>query len=586
MNLRDIKYILSVSALLLTMGLSSCTKDLDVESIDPNTSETPDAQSLFNKCYAEFVLEGNGPGDSELDLGDAGLSVCYRLLWNANELTTDEAICGWTDKGIAEYDYNTYTATNDCLYGLYWRLCFGASICNKYLEACADYDATMTAEVHFIRSLYYYYLLDNFGNPSFADKIAMETPKQAYTYNANYVEGQSYTPAEKLAMGREFLFNWIVNELEENMNGMLSPSVRKKGEANYGRADQSAAWMLLARLYLNAEKYTGTAQWDKAKYYADKVIKESGRSIWMGDDTTAHKSANGQWSAYQMLFMADNDSSGAYDESIFAFILDGASTASWGASTFLFAASWDGYMKAEYPQKTDQAWGGNRTRVDLVEKFISTSKLQTLDFWTTEEIVKAAGDDRALLYGDNAKGNKHFDETTGLWTDVKTRKWTNDDVATFTDGFATTKYTSQRSDGGNVSNTTHNDNDIILMRMAEAFLIYAEAEAREALEEGSATTLAEGTRIINVLRERANNTDLHNTYTLREILDERARELYFEGVRRSDLIRYGYYGGSSYTWQWKGGVHEGSRIDAYLNVFPIPTTELGTNSNLTQNPGY
>ena len=75
MNLRNIKYMLPVSALLLTMGLSSCTKDLDVESIDPNTSESVDAQSLFNKCYAEFVLEGNAPGDSELDLGDAGLSA-------------------------------------------------------------------------------------------------------------------------------------------------------------------------------------------------------------------------------------------------------------------------------------------------------------------------------------------------------------------------------------------------------------------------------------------------------------------------------------------------------------------------------
>jgi hypothetical protein len=240
-------------------------------------------------------------------------------------------------------------------------------------------------------------------------------------------------------------------------------------------------------------------------------------------------------------------------------------------------------MKQDYPQLTDQAWGGNRTRVDLVEKFISTSKLETLPFWTPEEITLAAGDDRALLYGDNAKGNKHFDEETQKWVDVKTRKWTNDDVATFTDGLATTKYTTQRSDGGAVSNTTHNDNDIMLMRLAEAYLIYAEAEARAA---GSATTLKEGTRLINVLRERANNADLHNTYTLKEICDERSRELYFEGLRRTDLIRFGFYGGSSYTWQWKGGVHEGGKFDAYRNIFPIPVTELNTNRNLKQNPGY
>ena len=124
---------------------------------------------------------------------------------------------------------------------------------------------------------------------------------------------------------------------------------------------------------------------------------------------------------------------------------------------------------------------------------------------------------------------------------------------------------------------------LILMRLAEAYLAYAEAEARAA---GSNTTLAEGTRLINVLRTRANNSDQHSTYTLREVLDERARELYFEGVRRTDLIRYGYYGNSSYTWQWKGGVHEGGKFGAYRNIFPIPQTEIATNSNLKQNPGY
>jgi hypothetical protein len=222
---------------------------------------------------------------------------------------------------------------------------------------------------------------------------------------------------------------------------------------------------------------------------------------------------------------------------------------------------------------TDQAWGGNRTRVDLIEKFLSTATLDGLPDWKTATIVDAARDDRALFYGDNAKGDGG----------VKDRKYTNDDLATFQDGLATTKYTSQRSDGGNVSTGTHNDNDIMLMRLAEAYLIYAEAEARAA---GSNTTLTQGTKYINDLRTRANNPDQHTTYTLREILDERARELYFEGVRRTDLIRYGYFGGSSYTWQWKGGVQEGGKFGAYRNIFPIPQTELATNKNLTQNPGY
>lgn len=545
--------ILPAAAMVLTLGLSSCTKDLDVEPIDPRKNTTVDPQKLFNKCYAEFVLEGNGPGDSELDLGDAGLSVLYRLMWNANELTTDEAICGWNDKGIPEFVYNSYTATNDCLYGLYWRLCFGVSICNQYLKECSGYDASMTAEVHFLRALYYYYLLDNYGNPSFAETVSSDDPQQIKS------------PA---------LFAWIVKDLEENMGGMLAPSIRKKGDTNYGRADQSAAWMLLARLYLNAEKYTGTAQWAKAKEYAEKVIKESGRSIWMGDNAATRKSANGQWSAYQMLFMADNDQSGAYNESVFAFVTDGASTASWGASTFLMAASWDGYMVATYPQATDQAWGGNRTRKDLIEKFISLSDFDALPNWKTETIVAAAKDDRALFFGDNADGSGG----------IKDRKYTNDKVSEFTEGIATTKYSSQRSDGGTTSNTTHLDNDIILMRLAEAYLIFAEAEARA---NNVTVTMTEGTKYINALRERAGNPNQKNSYSLDEVLDERARELYFEGVRRTDLIRYGYFGGSSsYTWQWKGGLQAGGQFEKYRDIFPIPTTERGANKNLEQNPGY
>lgn len=553
MKVRNLKHIVPVAAVLLSLALSSCTKDLDVEPIDPSKNMVVDAQKLFNKCYAEFVLEGYDLGSSELDLGDSGLSVLYRLMWNANELTTDEAICGWTDKGIADFDYNTYTANNDCLYGLYWRLCLGVSLCNQYLTACADYDATMTAEVHFLRALYYYYLLDNYGNPSFTETISSDNPVQT-------------SSAE--------LYAWLVKELEQNMGQMLSPSVRKKGAANYGRADQSAAWMLLARLHLNAVKYCGQAHWAEAKTYAEKVIKESGRSLWLGDDATAHTSADGMSSAYQMLFMADNDETGAMNEAVFSFIMDGANTASWGGATFLFASTWDSYMVASYPQASNQAWGGNRIRVNLLEKFISTSKLDQLDDWSPETIIEAAGDDRALFYGDNADGNGG----------VKDRKYTNDKLDKFTEGLAIMKFSSNRSDGGAVSDPSQCDADIFLMRLPEAYLIFAEAEAREA---GSTTTLTTGTGYINDIRKRANNNVTKDSYTLDEVLDERARELYFEGVRRTDLIRYGYFGGrTSYTWQWKGGVQAGGSFDAYRNIFPIPSTELGSNTNLKQNPGY
>lgn len=550
MNFRYFKNIFSATLILLCM--SSCISDLDVENIDPRKNTQVDAEKLLNKCYAEFVLEGYAPGESELDLGDSGLSVLFRLLWNANELTTDEAICGWTDKGIAGFNFNTYDSSNDCLYGLYWRLSLGVTICNQYLKECSDYNKTMTAEAHFLRALYYYYLLDNYGNPAYSDVVGT-APEQIKSKD---------------------LFEKIVAEVEGNMNDMLAPSVRKNGEANYGRADQSAAWMLLMRLYLNAEKYTGTPQWEKAKMYAEKVIKESGREIWMGDDAKTHKSANGKWSAYQMLFMADNDKSGAAKESVFSFIQEGKSTASWGGATFLVASTSDKYVIEDFPATTSETWGGNRTRKNLIEKFIALDALDALPNWQPATIIAAAKDDRALFYGDNSDG-KHV---------AKDRTYKNEKVANFNSGIATIKYSSHYSDGSTPTDTKFVDNDIVLFRLAEAYLAFAEAEARAA---NSKVTLAEGTRLINILRERANADHSKSAYTLNEILDERARELYFEGNRRQDLIRYGFFGGnSSYVWQWKGGKHEGANFEAYRNIFPLPSKELGTNKKLVQNDKY
>ena len=202
----NIKKAFPIVGLAMTLGMSSCVNDLNVEPIDPRLNTQVNADKLFNKMYAEFVFEGKGPGESELDLGDPGLSVLYRLLWNANELTTDEAICGWTDHGTGEFSKNSFTAANESLYGLWWRLNFGVSICNQYLKECADYDKTMTAEAHFMRDLYYYYLLDNFGNPSFSETMPDPDPKQIKSAD---------------------LYNFIVKDLEENMGNMLPPSVRK-----------------------------------------------------------------------------------------------------------------------------------------------------------------------------------------------------------------------------------------------------------------------------------------------------------------------------------------------------------------------
>ena len=504
MNSKYIKHIVPAAALLLAVGLNSCTKDLDVTPIDPSTTMTVDEVGLYTKCYANMALAGNtgADGDCDIDGLDGGTTGFVRQMWNANELTTDEAICAWGDPGIPQFNENRYDASHPMLQGFYYRLYGGINYCNHYLDVCKGIDATREAEVRFLRALYYYHLMDCFGNVPFSTAVSTE----------------SAAP-----IARAELFTWIETELKEIVGSMLAPAVRKSSDNGYGRADQDAVNLLLARMYLNAEVYTGTARWQDAKTYAEKVINGP-HKLW----TTG----TGKWSAYQMLFMGDNGESGASQEAILPL-----------------------YQEA-----------GNRARSQFIAKFFPNNDAPKVNI---ADMVKAAGDDRALFFG---KGRDLVVETT----------------SEYTSGYAVGKFRNTYSNGGNPHNSKFVDTDYFLMRSAEAYLIAAEADAR--LNGGNTTATGKG--YIDAIRQRANNNDLKDSYNLDQILDERARELYHEGFRRTDLIRYGYYGGDKsgeYLWDWKGGIKNGGQaIAAYLNLFAIPAKDMNANPKLKghQNPGY
>ena len=538
MNARYIKHIVPAAAILLAVGLNSCTKDLDVTPIDPSTTMTVDEVGLYTKCYANMALAGNtgADGDCDIDRLDGGTTGFVRQLWNANELTTDEAICAWGDPGIPQFNYNQYDASHPMLEGFYYRLYGGINYCNHYLDVCKGVDATREAEVRFLRALYYYHLMDCYGNVPFSTKVSTESP----------------SPLES----RTALFNWIESELKDVVGSMLAPAVRKSTDNGYGRADQDAVNLLLARMYLNAEVYTGTARWEDAKTYAEKVINGP-HKLW----TTG----TGKWSAYQMLFMGDNGENGSSQEAILPLYQDGVTTTSWGTSLFLMASTWKADMDTDKDYGTDQFWAGNRARSQFIAKFFPNNDAPKANI---ADMVKAAGDDRALFFG---KGRDLVVETP----------------TEYTSGYAVGKFRNTYSNGGNPHNSKFVDTDYFLMRSAEAYLIAAEADARL---NGGVTT-ATGKGYIDAIRQRANNKDLKASYNLNQILDERARELYYEGFRRTDLIRYGYYGGEKsgeYLWEWKGGIKNGQAIAAYLNVFAIPAEDVNANPNLKgkQNTGY
>ncbi|MEI7662947.1 MAG: RagB/SusD family nutrient uptake outer membrane protein [Bacteroidota bacterium] len=209
--------------------------------------------------------------------------------------------------------------------------------------------------------------------------------------------------------------------------------------------------------------------------------------------------------------------------------------------------------------------GGANIAIPSAGTYSITMKLGAPDY--TYTVVMAAFDHRPMFY------------TTGQSKEIK-------DIAVFTDGYAVTKFTNLKSDGTPGSNLTYTDTDFPLFRLGDVYLMYAEAVLRGGAGGDRATALS----YINLLRVRAygdatgniNDTQLDLNF----ILDERARELYWEGYRRTDLVRFGQFSNGTYLWPWKGGSKDGQSVPAYYNIFPIPSSDVTANPNLHQNTGY
>lgn len=515
-------------SLIFGLGMTSCIQDLDIEPIDPSTVQTFNEQDVFTKVYASWALTGQqGPaGDTksnDIDIDDEGRFSLFRTLWVSQQLPTDETVCAWGDIEVVTMNRSAFTSTNPALKGLYARLYFVITISNHYLSMTKDNtDADIVkkrAEVRYLRALAYYYLMDTFGNVPFTTEVSSIAPSQ---------------------ISRADLFTWIETELKEMEAEMYEPK-----QAPYYRVDKVAAWMLLARIYLNAEIYTGSARWNDAAIYSKKVI-----------DSQYTLASN-----YKYLFMADNagtiDGSTVNDspkEIIFPIAADGVKTKNWGASIYLINSTRTDGMPT---WGTTGGWGGNRARAALVKKFFPNGDVPAAD-----NLVVAAADDRALFYS--------TDRTLNLT-----------DVTKFKEGISVQKYWNVRADGKTTNDIEFPDMDIPFMRSAEAYLTYAEAVSRGAATVGGYSAL----QAVNALRTRA-HAKLFTTIDKDVILDEWAREFYFEAHRRTDLIRYGLFTGNSYNWDWKGGVQNGTSLPSHLNLMPLPADDLNANDKLDQNPGY
>lgn len=532
---------------ILALGLTACVHNLDVVPNDPNNIQYFDQNGVFTKIYATLATTGqSGPdGNGDVEGIDEGVSAFVRMIFELNEFPTDEGWWIWGgDAGLPDLRVISWTAVNPLISGIYYRLYFDISLCNHFLEhATTDGDgAAQIEEVRFIRALNYYYLLDMFGSVPFTLEVS-EAPKPQYT--------------------RVQLYEWLETELKD-----LETKLPAKRLNDY-RVDKVAAQMLLARMYLNAEVYTGTAQWDKALQYADLVIN-SQYKLHMA-------STSGNYSAYQELFMGDNHKFvGGDGEGILNIYQDGVMCQSWGGARFMCSAFRDaGY---NYFGISD-TWSCFRTSPEFVEKWVDLETAATI-FKDEFEMPALLGDDRAIMRSYNVGSS----DTCKLLGSTKegafyecwsVLKWTG-------------RYSEQKLGEANISGHSPDwpDTDIPFIRVAEAYMTKAEALFHQG-KTADALTL-----INTTIRARANAKPLP-ALNERVLCDEWSREFYCEGRRRIDLIRLGFFAGpeadaNGYTWEGRGSSKSGEpfkSLDKKYNIFPLPNSDVVV-QGLTQAEGY
>lgn len=547
-------------AFLMGGATTSCVNDLNISSIDPQSSSSYGDMELLAKIYSTLGLTGQrgpaGNGDISSDEGESGF---YRTTFNLQELCTDECAWAWqTDADIPQITNIEWTSSSPRVQWAFQRLAFDVTLCNFYLTNTEDKAEDpqyklYRAEVRFLRALHLWYFLDLWG------KAPFKTTYDIYEL-----------PVEKA--GKD-LYDWIDKELTE-----IEPQMAEVGEfnntANFGRADRGAAYMLHARLALNSEVYTNGAvkDYQKAIDYCDLLE---------GKYELSKADKNG-YTGYEQVFMADNDENPqAMKEIILPIRQDGVKTKCYSGANYLVSST---RITGMPYMGTNNGWSCNFARAALVKKFFSnlddcplaTEKapdnateadiiaLDEAAGTTTKDVQRKANDDRALFYSGCGGGLRSIEF---------------EQIAGFNSGLSIVKWSNIRTDGAPTSHVEFPDVDIPLIRYAEMFLTRAEAKFRLSGDPQQARA------DIEVLRSRA-GASTPATITEQFIIDEWCREFYMEGRRRSDLNRFGLFTGDKYIWDFKGGVAEGKSVADYFKVYPIPADDIRGNENLNQNEGY
>lgn len=537
-------YIAASAAMMI-----SCVGDLDTLPLNKTepvseyvygTSEEAYLAGL-TKLYFQFVSNDL----TDMQPMDGGASELIRAFWSVQETTTDEAKCSWeNDAWVRALNTNTWTGVqNDAVYAVYVRTLQGIAFVNEYLRqtssdrltergVSSDLAAKISiyrAEARFIRAYLYWMALDCFGNVPFTTE---DSPF-----------GGAYFPQQA---SRTAIYDFCVSELNSLMG---TQSALPEPQSNYPRADKGSAAGLLARLYLNSEVYTGIPRWDEAKTVCEDIFN-------MGYSLSP---------SYSDLFRGDNGQNpSARGEFLWAVDYDDNNTESYGGSTYILSASLASTDITDQSRPNGQinGWAGLRVPYEFVSAYFGVSGQ---DYETGfYNVVDKRGNSFYIKGRKESMNGALYDFMSG-WSSLKFNNIPHDQTDQ--------SYLPQSAIMG-FSNV-----DFPMIRLAEIYLIYAEA----CMQQGA------GSRALPYVQALAARAGVAppSEITPDFLLAERARELYWEAHRRTDLVRLGVYHTDDYLWPYKGGdSYAGQAFPAYRCIFPIPPTELATNKALVQNPGY
>ncbi|MCB0426659.1 MAG: RagB/SusD family nutrient uptake outer membrane protein [Mangrovimonas sp.] len=619
--------------LAISLAFVSCHNDLDQSPIDPDSfteedvfANATEAKSALAKLYASLALTGQqGPaGQPDIADIDEGFSQFTRMLFNLNELTTDHAVVGWGDPGLPDLHGMYWSGNNDFTAALYSRLAQEVSFCNSFIsnaQALAGDSEVQSfiAEARFLRAYAYYNLIDLYGNVPLVTQISTDLPTQS---------------------NRQELFSFVESELLE-IQDLLKDSQTNE----YGRVDKVAAWALLSRLYLNAQTWIGEDKNAACVEYSSKVMNSS-YSIFMtdlnGNGTSydelflADNNSNGAQNEFIFTLNFDGLQSQTYGGS--TFLIHAAVGGTMNPVDFGVNGGWAGYrttknLVEKFAVNIDDLnsalgpinnWGlvGSATPngwdgPDLEMHQTGTNMFAVYADLVAGELKFRFNEDWGNNYGDNgadgtldAGGANIVISSSGTYyvvfnlanstysitpfsSDKRGMFYSDgqnleiESIPTFQDGYAITKFKNVDSNGnpGSDIGGDFTDTDLPMIRLAEIYLNYAEATVR-----GGGGDMNLAVNSINELRQRAYGNSSGNIsasdLTLDFIIDERSKELYWEGLRRTDLIRFGQFTTDSYVWPFKGNDPQGTSVASFRNVFPLPTNVISTNPNLVQNEGY